>query len=136
VVIARLPPTERRPNPEWSAPLMISCGGVGFGATFGVQITDTVLYPSLNFRILNNDAAVRAFTHAGNVTLGGQIAVSVGVTGRCAEASQTIRDFAPIYSYSKSKGIFVGVSLEGTVIIARYFRLTAGRKRIARNTDR
>jgi lipid-binding SYLF domain-containing protein len=51
--------------------------------------------------------------------LGGQIAVSIGATGRSAEASQSIIDFAPVYSYSKSKGIFAGISVEGTVIMPR-----------------
>ena len=37
--------------------------------------------------ILNNDAAVKAFSHGGNVTLGGQLAVTAGPKGRSAEAA-------------------------------------------------
>lgn len=84
--------------------------GVGVGAQFGAQITDCVF-------ILNNDDAVRAFTTA-NLTLGGNISVAAGPTGRSSEANMSVT-LAPIYSYSKSKGFFAGVSLEGTIIMTR-----------------
>ncbi|KAJ1924375.1 DUF500 super, partial [Linderina pennispora] len=69
--------------------------------------------------ILNTPSAVKAFTHGGNVTLGGNLSVSAGPIGRSAEASGAIRNIAPVFSYSKSKGLFAGVSLEGSVILER-----------------
>jgi lipid-binding SYLF domain-containing protein len=53
--------------------------GVGVGPQIGLQITDIIF-------VLNNKTAVKAFTH-GNFTLGGNISVAAGPTGRSAEAS-------------------------------------------------
>ena len=67
--------------------------------------------------ILNSDSAVKAF-HQGNVTLGGNLSVAAGPIGRNAEASGAVT-IAAMYSYSRTKGLFAGVSLEGTVILER-----------------
>lgn len=69
--------------------------------------------------ILNTDDAVKAFSHGGNVTLGGNISVAAGPVGRSAEASGTVGNLAAVYSYSKTKGLFAGVSIEGSAIIER-----------------
>ncbi|KAJ3168294.1 hypothetical protein HDU88_001734 [Geranomyces variabilis] len=106
IVVAKLP------DGRWSAPSAIAAGGAGFGAQIGAQLTDCVF-------ILNNDAAVKAFSHGGNVTFGGSMAVAAGPKGRQAEAAGSVMNFAPIYSYSKSKGLFAGLSFEGSVIITR-----------------
>ncbi|PVU89477.1 hypothetical protein BB561_005336 [Smittium simulii] len=106
IVIARLP------NGSWSAPSAIGTAGVGFGGQIGAQLTDFVM-------ILNTTSAVKAFSHGGNVTLGGNIGVAAGPLGRSAEVSGAIINVAPVFSYSKSKGLFVGVSLEGSIILER-----------------
>lgn len=106
IVIARLP------DGSWSAPSGIHTAGVGVGGQLGVELTDFVI-------ILNNTDAVKAFSHGGNVTLGGSLSVAAGPIGRTAEAGGTVGNLAPIFSYSKSKGAFVGVSLEGSVIVER-----------------
>ena len=67
--------------------------------------------------ILNTDAAVQAFSHDVNITLGGDISVAAGPIGRNAEAA--ITPIAAVYTYSRSQGLFAGVSLEGTVIGTR-----------------
>jgi lipid-binding SYLF domain-containing protein len=67
--------------------------------------------------ILNTDNAVKAFSRDVNVTLGGDISVAAGPIGRHAEAA--ITPIAAVYTYSRSQGLFVGVSLEGTVIGTR-----------------
>lgn len=67
------------PNGQWSAPSAILAVGVGVGAQFGVSITDIVF-------ILNNDAGVKAFSNGANFTLGGNISVAAGPTGRAAES--------------------------------------------------
>ena len=94
----------------WSGPSFIGTGGAGWGLQFGGEITDFVF-------VLNNDAAVRAFSRGGNVTLGADASVAAGPVGRAAEANIAPR--AAIYSYSRSKGLFAGVSLEGAVIATR-----------------
>lgn len=92
----------------WSAPSYIGLGGGGFGFQIGAEITDFIL-------VLNNDSALSAFSKGGNVTLGGNLSASAGPVGRTAEGAVTIT--AAIYSYSRSKGLFAGASLEGTVLV-------------------
>jgi lipid-binding SYLF domain-containing protein len=94
----------------WSGPSFVGTGGAGWGLQIGAQVTEFVI-------VLNNDAAVRAFAKGGNVTLGADASVAAGPVGRAAEADVTPK--AAIYTYSKSKGLFVGVSLEGAVIGTR-----------------
>src|ERR671922_2510507 len=94
----------------WSGPSAIGTGGVGFGLQIGAEVTEFVM-------ILNTDAAVQAFSRDVNVTLGGDISVAAGPIGRNAEAAVT--PVAAIYTYSRSQGLFAGVSLEGTVIGTR-----------------
>ncbi|KAF9298367.1 hypothetical protein BGZ88_007020 [Linnemannia elongata] len=108
VVVARLE------DGTWSAPSAIGTGGMGFGGQIGAEITDFVI-------ILNTRSAVRSFMKEGNVTLGGNLSVAAGPIGRTAEAgaSATVGAIAAIYSYSKTKGLFAGVSIEGSIIIER-----------------
>lgn len=95
----------------WSAPSAIGLGGVGYGLQIGGQITDFVI-------VLNTQAAVDAFSSGGNVTLGGDVSIAAGPVGRSVEAGISV-PFAAMYSYSRSKGLFAGVSLEGTVLVER-----------------
>jgi lipid-binding SYLF domain-containing protein len=94
----------------WSGPSFIGTGGAGWGLQIGAEVTDFVI-------VLNNEAAVRAFSKGGNVTIGGDVSAAAGPIGRAAEASVT--PTAAIYTYSKSKGLFAGISLEGAVIGTR-----------------
>jgi len=94
----------------WSGPSFIGTGGAGWGPQIGAQVTDFVI-------VLNNERAVRAFSKGGNVTLGADASVAAGPVGRAAEADVTAR--AAIYTYSKTKGLFLGASLEGAVIGTR-----------------
>jgi lipid-binding SYLF domain-containing protein len=106
LVVAKLP------DGSWSAPSAIGTAGMGIGGQIGGEITDFVI-------ILNTDDAVRAFSRGGNVTLGGNLSIAAGPIGRSAEAASTVRNMAAVFSYSKTKGLFVGVSLEGSAIIER-----------------
>ncbi|KAI8882184.1 DUF500-domain-containing protein [Backusella circina FSU 941] len=98
----------------WSAPTAIATGGVGFGAQIGADITDFVL-------ILNSQEAVAAFSQGGNLTLGGNLSVSAGPIGAGGEASVTgalkEKKVTPVFSYTKSKGLFAGMSIEGTGLL-------------------
>jgi SH3 domain-containing YSC84-like protein 1 len=102
----------------WSGPSFVGTGGAGWGPQIGAQITDFVF-------VLNSRAAVRAFSRDGNVTLGVDASVAAGPVGRDAHAGVT--PTAAIYTYSRSKGLFAGASLEGAVIAtqktanARYY---------------
>ncbi len=103
IVVAR---TEK----GWSGPSAIGTGGMGFGFQAGVQVSELVI-------ILNTPEAVAAFSKGGNVTLGGSLSVAAGPIGRDAEASLTLG--AAMYTYSRSQGLFAGISLDGTVIGTR-----------------
>jgi SH3 domain-containing YSC84-like protein 1 len=94
----------------WSGPSAIGTGGAGFGFQVGAQVTEYVI-------VLNTDDAVKAFSRGGNVTLGGDISVAAGPVGRTASAAVT--PVAALYSYSRSQGLFAGVSVTGTVIATR-----------------
>ena len=91
----------------WSGPSFIATGGGGWGLQAGAQVTDFVM-------VLNNDAAVRAFSRGGNVTIGVDVSAAAGPVGRTAAGA--VMPTAAIYTYSRSKGLFIGVSLEGAVI--------------------
>jgi SH3 domain-containing YSC84-like protein 1 len=112
VVIARLPVG------GWSGPSAVGTGGAGFGFQVGGQVTEFVV-------ILNTRAAVEAFARGGNVEFGGALSAAAGPVGRAAEAG--ILPIAAVYTYSRSQGLFVGASLEGTILLtqshknARYY---------------
>ncbi|KAH8081993.1 DUF500-domain-containing protein [Cristinia sonorae] len=106
LVIARLP------DGSWSAPSCIATGGVGWGLQIGADITDFVI-------VLNSEDAVRAFSIGGNVTISGNISAAAGPIGTGGSVQATLAHPAPMFSYSKSKGLFAGLSLEGTVLIER-----------------
>jgi lipid-binding SYLF domain-containing protein len=91
----------------WSGPSFVGTGGAGWGPQIGAQITDFVF-------VLNSKAAVRAFSRDGNVTLGVDASAAAGPVGRDAHAGVT--PTAAIYTYSRSRGLFAGASLEGAVI--------------------
>ncbi|NXP19174.1 SH3Y1 protein, partial [Scytalopus superciliaris] len=69
--------------------------------------------------ILNHERAVEAFAKGGNLTLGGNLTVAIGPLGRNLEGDVALRSSAAVYTYCKSRGLFAGVSLEGTCLIER-----------------
>ena len=111
----------------WSGPSFIGTGGAGWGLQIGAQITEFVF-------VLNTDAAVRSFSRDGNVTIGGDVSAAAGPVGRDLQAGVT--PSAAIYTYSRSQGLFAGISLQGAVIAtqktanARYYRSAVGARQI------
>ena len=99
-----------RTGKGWSGPSAIGTGGAGFGFQIGAEQTEFVF-------VLNTRDAVKAFAQGGNVQLGGDISVAAGPVGRTVEAGVT--PVAAVYTYSRSQGLFGGISLEGTVVAAR-----------------
>ncbi|KFZ13339.1 hypothetical protein V502_06668 [Pseudogymnoascus sp. VKM F-4520 (FW-2644)] len=108
IVVARLS------DGTWSAPSAIGLGGAGFGGQIGFELTDFVF-------VLNDASAVKAFSQQGSLTLGGNVSLAAGPIGRNAEAAgaASLRGVAGVFSYSKTKGLFAGVSLEGSAIVER-----------------
>ncbi|GAA5969592.1 hypothetical protein JCM8115_003084 [Rhodotorula mucilaginosa] len=106
IVIARLP------DGTWSAPSCIATGGVGFGLQIGADLSEFVV-------VLNSDEAISAFAKGGNLTIGGSLAAAAGPIGVGGAVNTAILNPAPMFTYSKSKGLYAGVSLEGTVLVER-----------------
>lgn len=106
IVIARL--SDRR----WSAPSAIGIAGLGGGFEIGVEVSDLVI-------ILNQRRAIEAFTKGGNLTLGGNCTVAMGPVGRNVEADVALRSTAAVFTYCRSRGLFAGISLEGSYLIER-----------------
>ena len=91
----------------WSGPSFIGTGGVGFGFQLGAQVTQFVI-------VLNTRTAVRAFSRDTNVNLGADLSAAAGPVGRDLQAG--VLPTAAVYTYSRSKGLFAGASLEGALI--------------------
>mmetsp|Transcript_10658 Transcript_10658/g.16042 ORF Transcript_10658/g.16042 Transcript_10658/m.16042 type:complete len:465 (+) Transcript_10658:26-1420(+) len=108
LVIARLA------SGEWSGPSAIASVGLSWGFQVGADLTDHVI-------VLTSDEAVRAFSGYGQLTIGGEIDVAIGPIGRSGSGEFHVADkgLAAAYSYSQSRGLFAGVSLDGSVIFAR-----------------
>jgi lipid-binding SYLF domain-containing protein len=95
----------------WSNPLFIGLGAGSFGWQFGVQAADVVL-------VFTTRKSIEGITD-GKITLGGDASAVAGPVGRSASAATNVTFDAEIYSYSRSKGLFAGVSLEGSVLFIR-----------------
>lgn len=102
----------RLPDGRWSAPSAIGIAGLGGGFELGIEVSDLVI-------ILNYDRAVEAFAKGGNLTLGGNLTVAVGPLGRNLEGNVSLRSSAAVFTYCKSRGLFAGISLEGSCLIER-----------------
>ena len=92
----------------WSAPSMMALEGGSFGLQLGGQATDFVLL------VMNQRGADSILTN--KVKLGGDIAAAAGPKGRSAAASTDVTLKAEILSYSRSRGLFAGISLEGSTL--------------------
>jgi lipid-binding SYLF domain-containing protein len=92
----------------WGAPTMMALEGGSFGLQIGGQATDFVL-------LVMNESGARGIL-ASKVKLGGEASVAAGPVGRdsSAETDATLR--SEILSYSRARGLFAGVSLEGSTI--------------------
>jgi lipid-binding SYLF domain-containing protein len=94
-----------RQGDGWSRPLFLTLSGASVGWQVGVQSADIILF----FRTRRSvDAVLR-----GRYTIGVGASVAAGSLGRSAAAATDTDLKAEIYSYSRARGIFVGVSLDG-----------------------
>lgn len=92
----------------WYGPHFVSISGASWGLQIGVQKTALVM-------VIMNERGMKGFT-GDKVTLGGDIAIAAGPVGRQTGVGTDGGFKAEIYNYSRSKGLFAGVSLEGSVI--------------------
>lgn len=99
----------RKPNGTWTGPAFMGISGASIGLQIGAQSVGLVL-------VITNDAGLLAFTGGNSFKLGADVAIAAGPIGRDASAATDTRAKAAIYSYSISKGLFAGITLEGSVI--------------------
>lgn len=92
----------------WGAPTMMALEGGSFGFQIGGEATDFVL-------LVMNERGARGIL-ASKVKLGGDASVAAGPVGRNASADTDVTLRAEILSYSRARGLFGGVSLEGSTI--------------------
>ena len=98
--------TGRAFNGPWGAPAMYALDGGSVGFQLGAESTDVVL-------LVMNKRGVDALLSS-KVKLGGNASVAAGPKGRNLEASTDVSMRAEILSYSRARGLFAGVSLEGS----------------------
>ena len=93
-------------NGHWGAPSMFRLGGANIGFQIGGRATDVV------FIVMNPEGAMKL---AGdNVKLGADASATAGPVGRTAEGATDVQLHAEILSYSRTRGLFAGVSLAGS----------------------
>jgi len=100
--------SQRMANGQWSTPAFVEIGGGSFGLQLGVEATDLVL-------VFTNDSGLKGLLK-GKVTLGADATVAAGPVGRKATVATDVLLKSAIYSYSRSKGLFAGVSLDGAAV--------------------
>jgi len=102
----------RSPDGTWSNPSFITLTGGSIGFQAGVSSTDVVL-------VFRTQRGVDSIVN-GKFTLGADAAAAAGPVGRNASASTDAQMKAEIYSYSRSRGLFAGVALDGAVLRIDY----------------
>ena len=100
----------RGPDGAWGHPLFLTLTGGSVGLQAGVQSTDLLLV------FKTRGSLDRLLQGKGKITLGADVAVAAGPLGRQAEAATDAQLRAEIYSYSRSRGLFAGLSVEGSGI--------------------
>jgi lipid-binding SYLF domain-containing protein len=94
----------------WSAPMFVAVGGGSVGFQIGGSFTDAVM-------LFMNDHALQSLMHD-KFKVGADVTVAAGPVGRQAAAGTDIKLNAEILSYSRSKGIFAGASVDGAMVQA------------------
>jgi lipid-binding SYLF domain-containing protein len=93
------------PDGSWSNPVFATLSGGGIGGDAGIESTDLILV------FKTKKSLERALQ--GRLVLGGDVTIAAGPLGREAEVASDRLLRAEVYTYSRSRGLFVGISLEG-----------------------
>jgi lipid-binding SYLF domain-containing protein len=96
----------KTPDGTWSNPNFISMAGAGVGFQIGIQSADVIL-------VFRTDRGVQSIID-GKFTLGANASAAAGPVGRSATAATDGQLKAEIYTYSRARGLFAGVALDGT----------------------
>lgn len=93
---------------KWSNPVFVTFTGGSFGLQAGVQSVDLIL--------VFKHSTTLTKAKSGDFTIGGDISAAAGPVGRSSTASTDVKLDAEVYSYSRSKGLFAGLSVNGSNI--------------------
>jgi len=93
------------PDGRWSDPVFVTLTGGSIGFQIGVQSVDLILV----FR----HSSVLTKVKNGDFTIGGDVSAAAGPVGRSTSANTDIKLQAEVYSYSRSRGLFAGISVNG-----------------------
>jgi lipid-binding SYLF domain-containing protein len=94
---------------RWQPPTFITLTGGSFGWQLGIQATDIIL-------VFKNQKSVQTLL-SGKLTLGADASVTAGPVGRQAAAGADVTLRSAVFSYSRSRGLFLGLALDGTAIL-------------------
>jgi len=100
--------SRRMDNGRWSTPAFIKIGGGSFGFQIGGEATDLVL-------VFTSKDGFKGLLN-GKVKLGADAAVAAGPVGRDASVGTDVLLKSPVLAYSRSKGLFAGIALDGAVV--------------------
>lgn len=103
IILSRDPKTGK-----WSPPAFFTLKGLSYGLQIGGQAIDLIL-------VITTERGMKSFLES-NITLGGDLAAAAGPVGRNAAADTDLKLKSSIFSYSRSKGLFLGISLKGVSI--------------------
>ncbi|RPJ80823.1 MAG: hypothetical protein EHM18_17860 [Acidobacteria bacterium] len=98
----------RQASGKWGTPAFVDLSGGSFGFQIGVTATDLIL-------VFTDRSGIDGLL-SGKLKFGVDAAAAAGPVGRTAEASTDVKLKSAIYSYSRSKGLFAGVALDGAVL--------------------
>lgn len=93
---------------EWSEPAFYTLGGLSFGFQFGGEVSEVII-------MAMNQGAVEKL-YASSFKLGGDASIAAGPYGAGAEGATSANLNADFLSFSRSKGVYAGISLEGSII--------------------
>ena len=95
----------KRADGSWSNPIFVTITGGSFGLQIGVQSVELILVFKHSTSLTNIKKS--------SFTLGGDLSIAAGPVGRSSSANTDYKLDAEVYSYSRSKGLFAGLSING-----------------------
>ena len=98
----------KSPDGTWSNPVFVKLAGASFGLQAGVQSADVVL-------VFRSERGVDSIVN-GKITLGADAGIAAGPVGRNAAAATDGALKAEIWSWSRARGLFAGIALDGAVL--------------------
>jgi len=100
--------SQRGEDGSWSTPAFVEIGGGSFGLQIGVQASDVVL-------VFTDESGIKGLLKS-KLKLGADASATAGPVGRKAEVGTDAALRSGVFAYSRSKGLFAGISLDGSVI--------------------